>query len=228
MDADGSNVQRITTNDNLVDWQATWSPNGREILVGRGPGTTPPPGQLTAATDLWIINLVTGEERQITDTPDQWEGYADWSADGSLIAFEGDTLEPGNSDIYTIRPDGTGLRRLTTSPGFDGDPDVSPDGATIAFSAIRSPATTTDVYVIRTNGTSSRRLTSHPTADDLPTYSPDGQFIAFTAERDGAPILGEDFRAPDIFVMRADGSGQTNLTRTRTVWEWDCDWQPTS
>jgi TolB protein len=226
MDADGTDVTRITANDNLVDFQATWSPDGQRILVGRGPGGTPPSGQLTEATDLWVIDLVTGQEEQITHTPGQWEGYADWSDEGSLIVFEGDTLAPGNSDVYTIRPDGTGLRRLTTAPGFDGEPDISPDGRTITFSAIRGPATNTDVFVMHTDGSSVRRLTNHPTADDLPRYSPDGQFIAFTAERDGAKLSGADSRVPDIFVMRADGTGQANLTRTRTVFEWDSDWQP--
>jgi TolB protein len=224
MDADGSNVQQITFSEGLTDFQPAWSPDGRRIVIARGPGTPPPPDHLTAPTDLWIIDLASGQERQLTDSAETWEGFADWSPDGRRIAFEGDLAEPGNDDVYTIGVDGGGLQRLTSRPGFDGDPRYSPDGQSIAFDSDRSG--NLDVFVMRTDGTNTRQLTDHPNDDGIPGYSPDGQFIAFYSERDGTPIPGTPFRAPDIFWMRADGTQQTNLTKSPGVFEFDANWQP--
>ena len=224
MDADGTNVERITYNERLVDFQPTWSPDGNKILVARGPSTVAPPAnQLTGPTDLWTINLTTGEERQLTNSPDTWEGFADWSPDGSRIVFEGDLLDPGNIDLYTIGDDGNGLRRLTTAPAWEGDPDYSPDGSRIAFTIYTAAADgpfAADIYSISVDGSGQQRLTTSG-SDAMPVYSPDGHFIAFTSHRDG-----HKGASSDIFRMRADGTQETNLTRTPTVNEFDPDWQP--
>jgi Tol biopolymer transport system component len=220
MDADGSNVQRITFNEGLTDVQGAWSPDGRRIVVARGPGTAPPPGgAFVAPTDLWIIDLATGRERQLTNSPATHEWYPRWSPDGRRIAFAGALVDPDNQDVYTIRVDGRSLRRLTSHPGLDWQPHYSPNGKSIAFASDRTG--NSDVFVMRKNGTKTRQLTDHPSDDDLPCYSPDGKFIAFSSDRDGIPSL-----TSDIFRMRADGTQQTNLTRSLVVDEFDCDWQP--
>ena len=225
MNADGSNVQRITFNEGLTDIQAAWSPDGRRIVVARGPGTTPPPdGPSLLPTDLWIIDLATGREQQLTNSPTTFEWFAHWSPDGRRIVFQGDLLEPGNQDVYTIRVDGRSLRRLTSHPGFDGNPHYSPNGRSIAFTSDRTG--NSDVFVMRKNGTNIRQLTDHPGEDGGPCYSPDGKFIAFDSDRDGVPVPGMSFKTLDIFRMRADGTEQTNLTRSPVVHEFDCDWQP--
>lgn len=224
MDADGSNVQRITFNEGLTDIQGAWSPDGRRIVVGRGSGRTPVAGEgFVAPTDLWIIDLATGREQQLTNSPATYEWFPRWSPDGRRIAFQGDLVEPGNQDVYTIRADGRSLRRLTSHPGVDGFPHYSPNGRLVAFASNRTG--NFDVFVMRKNGTKIRQLTDHPSTDDLPCYSPDGEFIAFSSERDGL-IPGTTIITSDIFRMRADGTQQTNLTRSLVVAEFDCDWGP--
>ena len=146
-------------------------------------------------------------------------GLCDWSPDGRHIAFEGDPAQPGNSDIYTIRADGSGLRRLTAQPGFEGDAHYSPDGRTIVFDSDRTG--NLDVFAMPSTGTlPHRRLTDDPGDNAAGGYSADGRYIAFTSSRDSP--LG----IPDIFRMRADGSQPRNLTRTPTVFEFDPNWQP--
>jgi TolB protein len=214
MDADGSNVERVTFNEGLLDFWASWSPDGRRIVVTRGSGATPPPDAFILPTDLWIIDLATGREHQLTNSPSTYEWMAHWSPDGRRIAFAGDLVEPGNHDVYTIRVDGRNLRRLTSTPDFDRDPHYSPHGRSIAFTSNRTG--NFDVFVMRKNGTNIRQLTDHPGGDGSPCYSPDGQFIAFNSDRDGTD---------DIFRMRADGTQQTNLTRSPMLNEFDCNWQ---
>lgn len=48
MNADGSHVRRVTFTDGVIDFQPSWSPDGRRIVVARGPGTTPDEDHLTA------------------------------------------------------------------------------------------------------------------------------------------------------------------------------------
>jgi Tol biopolymer transport system component len=217
MNADGSNVRRITSNVGLIDFEPAWSPDGRRIVVARGSSAPPPPDQLTQPTDLWIIDLASGRERQLTDSPATWEGWPHWSPDGRRIAFEGDPAEPGNNDVYTIQVDGTDLRRITSRPGYDGDAHYSPDGRSIGFDSDRTG--NIDVFVMRDTGASIRQLTTDPGDDYAGAYTADGKFIAFASDRDS------DSGIPDIFRMRADGEQEVNLTRTPTLQEFDPDWQ---
>ena len=218
MDADGSNVRQVTFSEGVIDFQPAWSPDGRQIVIARGPGTAPPEGQLTAPTDLWIIDLPSGQELQLTDSPETWEGWPDWSPDGKRIAFEGDMAEPGNSDVYTIRTDGSDLQRLTSQASYEGDAHYSPDGRWIVFDSDRTG--NVDVFVMRDDGAPVRQLTDDPGEDFAGGYSADGKFIAFSSDRDSTSGI------PDIFRMRANGTQETNLTNTPDVIEFDPTWQP--
>ena len=53
-----------------------------------------------------------------------------WSPDGARIAFTGNQL--GNSDLYLMDPDGTGIVRLTADPSYQGQPAFWPDGRAAA------------------------------------------------------------------------------------------------
>ena len=78
--------------------------------------------------------------------------------------------------LFTVRPDGTDLRRITT-PGGATNPDWSPDGRMIAFGLEK--ATTAGVAVMNANGKQLRTLT--PTGfQGQPSFSPDGQKLAVT------------------------------------------------
>jgi len=179
-------------------------------VLGRGPGV------FDGKTDLWIINLATGRERPLTRARGTTEEFPDWSPDGRRILFVGDLAEPGNFDIYTIRPDGSGLRSLTKSPAFDGDANFPPDGKSIVFGSDRTG--NADVFVMRRNGSGVRRVTRHPAFDIYPTFSDNGRSIAFVSERDGG--------VNDVFRMRVDGTHVRNLTNTPHVYEFEPNWQP--
>jgi TolB protein len=105
------------------------------------------------------------------------------TARSSRIAF---ALERGSlSSLYTVRPDGTGLRRLTLPPtrqdlGGDSGPVWSPDGRSIVFER-NLPYWGDDRFrlaAVPAAGGIARRLTSGP-YDAMPTLSPDGRRIAF-------------------------------------------------
>jgi Tol biopolymer transport system component len=110
----------------------------------------------------------------------------------------------GNTDIYLIRTDGTGLRRLTRSRGRDASPTWSPDGSQIAFRSDRDG--NDEIYVMNADGSNQRNLTQNPATDYSPAWSPDGREIAFASDRGGdATTLN------DIWVMDADGASPRQL-----------------
>ncbi len=221
MDADGSNVARLTDNPG-PDITPAWSPDGTHILFAHpnlvirvyvmnadGSGVTrlsnganpawSPDGTRIAfewQREIYLMRPSGSNRTRLTDTP---EGYAfspAWSPDGTRIAF--DSSPRGQAidvELYTINADGSGLTRLTRNARQQSvTPTWSPDGRRIAF--VRGA----DIYVMNADGTDVGRLVENAYS---PAWSPDGTRIAFVSERDGND---------EIYVMNADGSGLTRLT----------------
>src|SRR5207244_4190502 len=117
---------------------------------------------------------------------------------GSMIAFSSN--RGGDTEIYAMHPDGTGVRRLTHSPQYDAPAQWSPDGRKLLFYSQRTGG---DVWVMNADGTGQRNLTRNPAFDAPGGWSPDGKRIVFESDRDNAG---------DIYVMNADGSGVKRLT----------------
>ena len=81
------------------------------------------------------------------------------------------------SNIFSVRPDGTGQKQLTKGPGFHFCPSYSPDGRTIAYCANVSGFW--EIWTMRANGTKQRQLTHLEGFATFPDFSPDGKTIAF-------------------------------------------------
>lgn len=126
--------------------------------------------------------------------------------------------EAAATEIYVIRENGTGLRRLTNNRAADYSPIWSPDGKQLLFASNRDGDD--ELFVMDASGTNVRQLTRNRSLDLTPQWSPDGRMIAFASDR-GRP--GE----PEIWVMRADGSGARRLiTSTNHPWQ-DRQYSPT-
>jgi len=128
------------------------------------------------------------------------------------IAFASDAV--GNAEIFTIKSNGTGLRRLTSNGARDVEPAWSPDRSRLAFRSERDG--NAEIYVMNADGSSPVRLTSNAASDFAPAWSPDGAKIAFVSLRDGNA---------EIYVMNADGSNPVRLT-TDLGYDADPAWSP--
>jgi TolB protein len=143
------------------------------------------------------MDIDGSDVRRLTDPASQNSG-ADWSPDGSKIAFE--SGRDGNPEIYVMHADGGEATRLTDNPGDDQHPAWSPDGRRIAFNSERhGPEASFDIYTMTADGSDVRRLTRKPGLEEYPRWSPDGKRIAFTVGN----------RA--IFVMEADGRNRRRV-----------------
>ena len=131
----------------------------------------------------------------------------------SMLAFVSE--RDGNSEIYVMNVDGTGLLRLTNDAGRDTDPAWSPDGKRIAFASDR--AGSSDIYVMNADGSNLVRRTQTGSSE-APAWSPDGSKIAFSSLRDGQ--FG-------IYVMSVDGDW-ANPTRVGYDRGWNAHpaWSP--
>ena len=124
-------------------------------------------------------------------------------------------------DIFTARPDGSDLRRLTDHDGYDAEGTVSVDGRWLVFTSAREGDI--DLYKMRLDGSGLTRLTREPGYDGGAYFSHDGRRIVWRTHRTDdsteraafARLLASDLVKPtqmDVWVMNADGSGQRRLT----------------
>ncbi|HVR75989.1 MAG TPA: hypothetical protein VMT52_16780 [Planctomycetota bacterium] len=125
-------------------------------------------------------------------------------------------------DIFSARPDGTDIRRLTSTPGYDAEATVSPDGKKIVFTSVRDGDL--DIYVMNIDGSDPTRLTDTLGYDGGAFFSPDGSLICFRASRLAGEESARKYRellargrvqpsALEIFVMSSDGTNVRQVTR---------------
>jgi TolB protein len=124
-------------------------------------------------------------------------------------------------DIFSAKPDGTDMKRLTTADGYDAEGTVSPDGKKIIFTSTRD--NDIELYEMNVDGTNQRRLTNEIGYDGGAFYSSDGQWIVWRASRPKTDaevkqfkdLLAKELVMPsklEIFVMKTDGTQKKQLT----------------
>jgi len=124
-------------------------------------------------------------------------------------------------DIFSAKVDGTDIKRLTTTDGYDAEGTISPDGKKIVFTSARDGDL--EIYDMNLDGTQQRRLTNELGYDGGAWHSQDGQWIVWRASRPKTPeevaqykgLFAKNLVMPtklEIMVMRADGTDKRQLT----------------
>ncbi len=210
---DGSETRALTDGVGGGDGEPTWSSDGARIVFVRGATDSPHDLHIVSASGGPTTLLLAGAD----DAP-ALVGAPTWSPDGRVIIFAADRREGLGTGLFSIAPDGSGLRRLTrpASPNDwarDLRPAWSPDGARLAFASNRHAASADDaadfdLYTLEVASGTLARLTRDPGVADDPAFSPDGRRLYFTSTRD-APRPA----SIELFVMPANGGEQRRLTR---------------
>jgi len=119
---DGSSAREIRTGAANSGFPS-WSPDGRRPVF-----------RAWSDTDRGL-RIVTLADSSVSTLSSGYDNFPMWSPTGNVIVFT--RFQDGDFDIFTVRPDGSDLTRLTTTPGNDAHAVWSPDGQYILFSSTR-------------------------------------------------------------------------------------------
>ena len=165
MRRDGTARRKLTSPGKGGTDMPAWSPDGHTIAFRAG-----------FPEVIWLMDADGRNQRPLTTFRGLNGGdiTASWSPTGRWIAFSRARSLSGvwHTDIYAIRPDGTGLRQLTNSRGYlNAMPDWSPDGTRIAFVSDRQRRhEIADIYVMNADGTHQKPLTRSGIDNQWPAW----------------------------------------------------------
>jgi len=195
MNVDGSNVKLVSNGDGRTTC-SYFFPNGRN----RESGQPQQPRRI-----LYSSTHLGGKE--CPPRPDFSQGYV-WAVYPTF-------------DIFTASPDGSDLRQLTNTPGYDAETTITLDGKKLVFTSTRDGDL--DIYTMDADGRHVRRLTNELGYDGGPFWSYDGKQIVYRAyhpqtekeKSDYLRLLKQNLIRPttlEIWVMNADGTDKRQVT----------------
>jgi TolB protein len=222
-----SNIRRVTS-DFVRAGEGYFSPDGKQIIFqAEEKGTGNPFYQ------IFVQDLATGKYRRVSPGVGRTTCSA-FSPDGKKIIFASSHLDPEAAkhyaeemkqretekkegrrrryqwdfdpylDIFEANPDGSDLKPLTTTKGYDAEGSFSPDGKQIVFCSNRSG--NLELYIMDADGSNVRQLTHAPGCyNGGPFFSPDGKRVIFRSDRKKKDHL-------QLYVINADGTGEKALT----------------
>jgi Tol biopolymer transport system component len=197
--------------------------------------------------DIYIANSDGSGARNISNA----EGYdaeGSYSADGSQILFasnreaysrtlsvaEQALFEDDSSyfmDLYAMDADGTNVRQLTRSPGYDGGPFFSPDGSKITWRRFSPDGNSAEIWTMDADGSNQRQLTADAMVAWAPYYHPSGEYLIYSSNQLGhanfelflidtqgahAPVRVTNTDGTDILPVFSPSGDQLAWSTTRT------------
>lgn len=167
MNADGSNIRRITTdNQNSSYGTLSWSPDGKKLAFCM---LKQSPYGLIYLAGLHTFSLDTRELTRLTFDSSTIQCNPHWSPDGKQIVYSLSGSKLFN--IYVMNADGTDQTALSPDPAiYDQNPSWSPDGKKIVFSSRRDGKY--HLYVMNADGSNQVQLTNGPGEETSPTWLP--------------------------------------------------------
>jgi Tol biopolymer transport system component len=151
--------------------------------------------------DLVEFNRSSGEYKKLTHEVG-YDAEASYSPDGTKIVFASNrrayqkgmsdrekelfAIDPASAiDLYLMNVDGSDVRRLTDSIGYDGGPFFSPDGSRICWRRFNEDGATAEIYTMSTDGSDVKRLTSLSAMSWAPYFHPSGKYLIFATNLHG-------------------------------------------
>ena len=175
-----------------------------------------------SGSQLWISNADgSNATRLMAGQSDPFDYHPSWSADGKWIVFTSERRADGQSDVYRVRPDGTGLETLVSTDSFEDNGILSPDGSRLAFVSTAINYTTNIMVKDLSTGATMNVTGSDETVGSFisphsffrPSWSPDGKWLAFSSDANtdwtghSNGTGWEHTQTLSLYVVQPDGSG---------------------
>jgi Tol biopolymer transport system component len=128
-------------------------------------------------------------------------------------------------DLFLMRPDGTGVQRLTATTGWEEKPEWSADGRRLVFSRSTPSGVPSEIATLRVHDHALRVLTHYGSSSAAPTFAPDGRVAFFSLKDFPLPTADEPPPPAELYSIRGDGTGLRRLTNDRTI-QTDPEWSP--
>jgi TolB protein len=241
------NIRQLTA-DYVRAGEGYFSPDGKQIIYQAEEKDTGNPFY-----QIFVQDLATGRSRRVSPGVGKTT-CAYFRPDGKKIIFASSHLDPDarakyapefkqreedqkagrrrryswdfdkHMDIFEANPDGSELKRLTDTIGYDAEGSYSPDGKQIVFASNRGSDPEhpghCELYVMDADGSHVRKLTNTPGCyNGGPFFSPDGKRVVFRSDRKEKDQL-------QLFVINADGTGERPLIEKPSWVCWGPYWHP--
>lgn len=169
--------------------------------------------------DIYESDLQGQHLKQLTKSMG-YDAEGSYSSDGKWIAFASNrSMYPGPfadqysddekkllekdpsyaMEIYLMKADGSEVKRLTKSPGYDGGPFFSADGKQITWRRFTADGTKAEIYTMNSDGTEQKQITTLGSMSWAPYFHPSGQYIIFASS-----VLG--YANFELFIVDSKGA----------------------
>jgi TolB protein len=186
-DADGYNPQSVvTSNEPLLS--PAWSPDGTRLAYVSMERKKPV---------VYIQSLATGQRQVLANFRGSNSAPA-WAPDGKRLAVT--LTKEGGSQIFLINPDGSGVKRILTSPSIDTEANFTPDGRSLLFTSDRGGSP--QIYRLDLASGTIERMTFEGNYNVSPRATPDGKGFVFVRRDSGRfNIAIQDYASRQVQVL---------------------------
>ena len=165
--------------------------------------------------EIYVAGADGSDPKNISNA-DGYDAEGSYSADGSQILFasnrsaysrtlsraEQALFEDDSSyfmDLYVMDADGSNVRQLTHSPGYDGGPFFSPDGSKITWRRFNPDGNSAEIWVMNADGSNQRQLTADAMVAWAPYFHPSGDYLIYSSNQLGHANF-------ELFLIDVDGA----------------------
>ncbi len=232
MNADGSDQHLVSTGKGRTTCAYFLKDNKHIVYASTheaGDECPPPPDRskgylwgVFAGYDIYLATDAGKITKKLTDAPGyDAEATVNWKQDRIIYT----SMASGDLDTWSMKPDGSGKKRLTMLPGYDGGAFFSRDGKNIIWRAnhpnqhdamqkykdllkdnMVAPMRM-ELFISDAEGKNEKQLTNFGCASFAPTFTPDGKKILFASNKHNC-----DGRRFELFMINADGTGLEQVT----------------
>ncbi|HEY9528662.1 MAG TPA: hypothetical protein VIR02_16355, partial [Anaerolineales bacterium] len=190
MNADGSGMRRLTTENNKRHFYPALAPDGQSVLYTSF--------REQNVYEVYSLDLSDESVDQLTDRLGVLTA-PEFSPDGTSIVFARGNPSSGSYQIMVMGRDGENVDNIPQVAGWD--PTWSPDGKQILFAS--GAAGAAQLFIVNLNGSNLHQVSNLPAIRGRSDWSADGQSIVTYS----GPAWNRE-----VYIMNADGSNARQLT----------------